>query len=535
MKLKKIICFCMVFFLLLPAQVTAETAPDLQDTADYLISAVPSPGFGTTGGEWLILALSRSESEVPESYYELYYQNVCAYVSQQKGILHDKKYTEYARLVLALTAIGKNPQDVAGYNVLEPLADYENVIWQGMNGPVFALLALDSKNYEMPVCATAKTQATRQMYIDYILSNQMQNGAFSLTGTLTPDPDITAMTVCALSKYRTDERVCLAIDKALSFLSEIQNEQGGFSALGEQNIETTAQVLTMLSMLQLPVSDARFVKNNMTVLDNLLSYRLENGAFSHTQENNAANLMSTEQALYALAAEYRFRTGKNTLYDMTDVHFSESNSASSTEGLPGKIPEVKKAEIVYEDKTFSDISGTEYQKQVEALAMRNIINGKTDIQFDPTAAMTRAEFAAITVKALGLPFSDAQIFEDVMPSDWYFPYIAAAYQFGIVNGVSETAFQPNGTITKEEAAVMVARSAVLCGIPTQKTEEQIRNVLAQFLDYKSVQEWSEDALAFCYELDILPQSDLYIYPNQPVKRFEIACMLYQLLSSAALL
>ena len=71
-------------------------------------------------------------------------------MKEHEGNLHDKKYTEYSRVIVALTAIGKNPADVAGYNLLTPLGDYEKTIWQGMNGPIWALIALDSGNYDMP-------------------------------------------------------------------------------------------------------------------------------------------------------------------------------------------------------------------------------------------------------------------------------------------------------------------------------------------------------------------------------------------------
>jgi hypothetical protein len=80
-----------------------------------------------------------------------------------------------------LLAIGKNPSDVGGYNLLKPLGDYEAVIEQGINDPIFALLALDSGDYAMPVCKEAKTRASRDAYIVYILNQQHSDIGWSLS------------------------------------------------------------------------------------------------------------------------------------------------------------------------------------------------------------------------------------------------------------------------------------------------------------------------------------------------------------------
>ena len=96
---------------------------------------------------------------------------------------------------------------MAGYNLLEPLADYDQVIWQGINGPVYALLALDSREYEIPAAPEGKTQTTREKLIDYILEKEIASGGWALFGS-SADPDITAMTIQALAAYYgTDSRV----------------------------------------------------------------------------------------------------------------------------------------------------------------------------------------------------------------------------------------------------------------------------------------------------------------------------------------
>ena len=151
-------------------------------SAAYMLKTVANPQVGSIGGEWAVIGLARSGYDVPQSYWDNYYTTVEEYVKACDGNLHDKKYTEYSRLIVALTAIGADPTDVADYNLLTALGDYDKTIWQGLNGPIWALIALDSGNYEMPVNPNAKTQATRQMYIDRILECQLPDGGWSLFG-----------------------------------------------------------------------------------------------------------------------------------------------------------------------------------------------------------------------------------------------------------------------------------------------------------------------------------------------------------------
>ena len=118
---------------------------------------------------------------MPEEYYQKYYATVESYVKACDGVLHDKKYTEYSRLIVALSSIGKDAGDVAGYDLTKPLGDYGKTIWQGLNGPIWALIA-GFKGLPMPENPEAATQATRQMYIDRILDCQLPDGGWSLFG-----------------------------------------------------------------------------------------------------------------------------------------------------------------------------------------------------------------------------------------------------------------------------------------------------------------------------------------------------------------
>lgn len=293
----------------------------LSDTAQYILNTVPEPVIGSTGGEWGIIGLARSGYNVPQNYFDEYYSRVEEYVKSCGGVLHERKFTEYSRLILALTAIGKNPENVAGYNLLKPLGDYDGTLIQGINGPIWALIALDCGSYEMPINSEAETQATREMYISYILSRQLPDGGFALTGVRADakaDPDITGMAVQALSNYKDMPEVNEALDKALQCLSEIQNPDGGFSSGNSENSESCVQVIVALCEMGISLEDPRFTKEGHTALDGLMKYYTQGAGFRHTLDETQTNLMASEQGLYALAAVKRLESGESSLYDMKE-------------------------------------------------------------------------------------------------------------------------------------------------------------------------------------------------------------------------
>ena len=519
------------------AEIELSTA--LDETAKYVHSVVKSPQVGSVGGEWAIIGLARGDYEVPQEYYDNYYATVVKYVEACNGVLHGKKYTEYSRVILALTAIGRDPSNVGGYNLLTALGDFENTIWQGINGPIWALIALDSGDYAIPNNSAAKKQATRDLYIEEILSRQLADGGFSLTGkggsTTKADPDITGMALQALAKYQDRANVKAATDKAVSCLSAMQADNGGFSSGGVSNVESVAQVIVGLCELGIDIEDARFIKFENTLLDNLLSYYMKGGGFKHTGNGSGNNQMSAEQGLYACVAVDRAAKSKISLYRMSDVAKNNSGVADS-EYLPGKHADVKPQAIVNPGMTFEDIAMHENLAAIEALSARGIINGMGDGNFAPDTTMTRAQFAAIVVRALGLEPAKKGIFSDVDADLWYAAYIDTANSYGIVNGIGEGKFNPEGTITRQEAAAMVARAAKLCGMDTDLDAAAVRDMLAQFGDYVTVtEEWAQQSLAFCYSEDILNQSDLDIRPASDILRCEIAQMLYNMLGSAKLL
>lgn len=295
-------------------KVNDKVTQKLDSTADYLLSL----GVPTAGNEWRVLGLARA-GKITSELSDGYYSSLVSYVKENGSAkLDSRKSTENSRVIIALSAIGKDATDVAGYNLLEPLADFDFVTYQGLNGAVYALIALDTYGYEIPTAGDGATQTTRENLINYILDNQLENGGWTFFGS-TADPDMTGMAIQALAPYYSKNAdVKTAVDKALDVLSASQLENGGVASWGTVSVESCAQVLSALSSLGINAdTDERFIKNGNTLVDAIMDFSVENG-FAHVKDSGY-NQMATEQAYYALVSYNRVKNGKTSLYDMSDV------------------------------------------------------------------------------------------------------------------------------------------------------------------------------------------------------------------------
>lgn len=527
--IRRMIALLLALAMTLTLACAAPAADTLQKKVDkaaqYLLKTVSDPQLSGTGGEWTVLGLARSGVSVPQSYFDGYYKNVEKAVRACSGSLHERKYTEYSRVVLGLTAIGKDPTSVAGYNLLTPLGDFDKTVWQGINGAIWALIALDSAGYDVPQNSAAATQATRQLYLEAILDAQLSDGGWAL-GADSADPDMTAMALQALSGYQEQKAVASAIDKGLSRLSKLQHSDGGYDSWGSVNAESAAQVVVALCALDIPLDDARFVKNGKTALDALLTFMNSDGSFRHTKDGKA-DLLATEQGFYALVAALRAQNGLSSLYRMQSAS-SQQPAASGRNAAVSAVP-IKKQNV-----SFTDVKNHANQSAIEALAARGIITGVGAGKFQPDRTMTRAEFAAIVTRGLGLSPETTSIFTDVASSAWYAGYIGTATSFGIVNGVGNRKFAPEGTITRQEAAAMVARAAKLCGLDTAVTASAADRTLAGYTGGSNTAAWARASMAFCLKEGIL-DCGTNAAPEQAILRCEIAQMLFNMLEKAELL
>lgn len=316
---------------------TGETTTSVSTIVDATLSstlaqekaALTSPDFGS---EWGILGLARSGYlEKGSKYFNDYYTRVAAYASKATknaqelgapaGALHLVKCTENSRLIIALSALGRDARSVGECDLTAPYEKFSWIEGQGLNSVVFALIALDTVGYE------TKDTTIRQQCISYILDRQLSDGGWNYQeDAATSDPDMTAMSLQALANYQEQEKVQAAVSAAVGRLSAMQNSDGSYTSYEAVNSESISQVIVACAALGIdPHTDSRFVKNGKSAVDALLTfYNTEKRAFHHTMKDKDGNPtdvdgMATEQAAYAMTAYQRLMNGKTSLYDMSDV------------------------------------------------------------------------------------------------------------------------------------------------------------------------------------------------------------------------
>jgi hypothetical protein len=206
--------------------------------------------------------------------------------------------TDYAKAILFLKSVGQDPKEAGGYNLVEKLYNLSNLLQQGVNGPVWALNALESE--EIP----ADALWTRERLTEAIVAYQNEDGGFPLSHGADSDVDLTAMVMAALAgQNQADAEHALL--RAMRYLIQSQQEDGTFLNLNVKNSGSVSQVILALGKLGVSPLDSRFVKGGKTLVDVLLSYQAEDGRFKHTHEGEA-NDMATEQAVQALIQYGRF-------------------------------------------------------------------------------------------------------------------------------------------------------------------------------------------------------------------------------------
>ncbi|MCZ8512676.1 S-layer homology domain-containing protein [Paenibacillus filicis] len=182
--------------------------------------------------------------------------------------------------------------------------------------------------------------------------------------------------------------------------------------------------------------------------------------------------------------------------------------------------------VVQSSKTFDDLKGHWAKSDIELLASKLVVNGTTAETFAPDTRITRAEFAALLVRAAGLTEAAVTDFSDVQSTDWFAGAVGAASKAGLIEGTGEGKFQPNATITREQKAVMIFRAMKLAG----KQSDTDAKKLNAFKDSSTLSSWSKDAVAGAVNAGIVSGvTDSTFVPAGQATRAEAAVMLKRLL------
>ena len=478
---------------------------EVAETAQFLYQTVDQPNFGTMAGEWTVLSLARSGERLPDGYLDNYYKRVEAHVQAKNGDLSKNKFTEYSRIICALTAIGKDPRNVAGHDLVKPLSNFNSVIKQGLNGPIWALIALDTRGYDLSPIEPAQEQNSRDRMIGEILRREVKGGGWNLMGDKA-DPDMTAMALYALAPYKGQARVKGAIDRGVQALSDMQLPTGGYTTMGNENSESSAQAIIALTSLGIdPAKDYRFVKSDASgqkhsLVDALLTYKVPGGGFKHIHKESQANGMGTDQAMEALVALKRFEEGKSPLFNMKDV------ALQGGQGRGGKS-----------QGAFTDLEGNWAKDLILQSKGYGIANGSGT--FQPGKAITRGEFAVGLVQGLNLSQRPGKAFKDVKDSDWYAADIKIATAHEIIFGRGDGNFDPKATITRQEAFSMLARSL--------NKEKADLAVLDQFKDKKDIAPWAQEACSVMVGKNLVKGRPEGLAPKAEISRAEAVQLIHQ--------
>lgn len=205
---------------------------------------------------------------------------------------------------------------------------------------------------------------------------------------------------------------------------------------------------------------------------------------------------------------------------------SSVSTGSGTQAVNPKLPAQQTEQTPETEAPFRDLEQAQWAAEyIQGLYNDGIVNGKEEGLFHPMDTVTREEFVKMLVLSLGLePVELALEFEDVEPVEWYAPYIACAVQEKIANGVSETQFGIGLSMTREDAAVMIARTL---------QDGSSSGSANRFVDQENISEYARDSVARLAELELIQgDEDGRFRPQDTISRAETAKILYLLRSAA---
>ncbi|PKM71533.1 MAG: hypothetical protein CVU91_13345 [Firmicutes bacterium HGW-Firmicutes-16] len=184
--------------------------------------------------------------------------------------------------------------------------------------------------------------------------------------------------------------------------------------------------------------------------------------------------------------------------------------------------------LIQNSVSFTDTAGKWYDASVTEMASREIISGIGENMFAGERAITRAEFAAIIVRALGLPTTGTSAFADVASNAWYNGAVGTAFEYGVVSGVGNNKFNPDANITRQDAMVMMERAGKMAGLNSGKT------AILVFSDFNEAASYALSAVNYNTAEGLVKGSDGKLNPKANITRAETATVVLRLLQKAGL-
>lgn len=285
-------------------------------------------------GEWALIQQARSENP-DKKWMHTYYESLVEQLEDEEKT-SKMEPNDWARVLLAVEALGENPADFNGKNLFQNLADFSKIYTGSIydvSTIAYILMAVGNRNDDVFLSdkvskdnLTTKAKLKEAILSNYDKDNKGWGGPDWDTGEWTFDPDISSQAIQALSAYYSDEKIKEIIDNTLTSLStKVLDDNACVVAWGSANPCSTAQVICALSAVGIDLTkDERFIKNGKTLIDGLCTFfdPVTGGVKAisyYTGEEYLDLAYNTVQAGYALTAYDRFVNEKSFIFNINDV------------------------------------------------------------------------------------------------------------------------------------------------------------------------------------------------------------------------
>jgi len=334
-----------------------------------------------------------------------------------------------------------------------------------------------------------------------------------------------------------------------------------FTEAAKKNAKAVVEITTAEASYKLPVSEIKIadlaaklgttadnVKINVyvnVVNTNVKGVKLASDVIDFTIEAVAGN---KKEAISKFSTYVEREIVGDTNFNKEKSVAVRLNSNGTFSAIPtlfnGKTATLKSLTnseytIVENSKTFKDVKSGWAKEYIETLASKYIVFGKATGEYEPGKHMTRAEFAVLLVRALGLPTEKYDgSFKDVQGIEWFAKNgeLTAAVKYGVIQGKGDGTFAPNEKITRAQAAAMIERAMKISFVNYDFSKLDKSKSLKDFKDAKQVGSWAKSGVEAVYQAGIVKgKGDGTFNPNGYTQRNEMAAILANFLVSAKLL
>jgi hypothetical protein len=193
--------------------------------------------------------------------------------------------------------------------------------------------------------------------------------------------------------------------------------------------------------------------------------------------------------------------------------------------------------VIYNPVEFADVTKHWAKDSINDMGSRLIVSGSGNGNYSPNKEITRAEFAAIVIRALGLKAETTESsFADIKDTAWYAGYVDTAVSYGVITGYSNGKFGPNDKITREQAMTMIARAMKLTGLYTTLTDAEMNAQISFYADGASSSKYAKEGVAACLKKGVISgKSSNKLAPKAYITRAEVAVIIERMLEKSELI